>query len=233
MPQPAVPQPGELARMPLFRALPPSRIEEIQLHLHATSFPSGTNILTVEQPGEVAYIIRSGAVKVHVEQREGSDVILAILGPGEVLGEMSVVDRLSRSANVVTMEPAILLWIERAILWHLLETTPTLARNLIEILSRRLRQTNAQVQALATLDVYGRIARQLLVFAETYGERNPDGSVTIPFRLSQSDLAGLTGASRVRVNQVFVDFKQRILIDVDRRYRITLHNQSALAEYIV
>jgi CRP/FNR family cyclic AMP-dependent transcriptional regulator len=87
------------------------------------------------------------------------------------------------------------------------------------------------VQALATLDVYGRVARQLLAFAEKYGESGSDGQTFIPIRLTQKDIADLVGASRKRVNQVMVSFKNQGLISVDANGRITVHNREGLAHF--
>lgn len=88
--------------------------------------------------------------------------------------------------------------------------------------------TNAQVEALAALDVFGRVARQLLAFAQEYGEATPDGIIRIPLRLTQSDLASLVGASRVRVNQVLMTFRRQGHLSVDGDSRITVHNVAAL-----
>jgi CRP-like cAMP-binding protein len=194
-------------------------------------FPANANIISVEQPGEVAYIILSGTVKIQVEQPDGSEVILAILRPGEIVGEMSLVDQQGRSANAITMEESTLGWMNRACFWECLSTMPRLSLNLNQVLSRRLRLANEQIQSLATLDVYGRVARLLLAFAREYGEpgSGASGSRIIPFRLTQSDLASLIGATRVRVNQVLVDYKQRNWISVDPNYQITVHNFDCLA----
>ena len=199
-------------------------------YMRSTTFPAGTNIITVEQPGEVTYVVLEGTLKIHVEQADGSDVILAILGAGEVVGEMSMVDHLGRSANVVTMEPSRLCWLDRATFWECMATMPTMNYNLVFLMSRRLRLANAQIQSLATLDVFGRVARQLLAFAHEYGSATGQGDVVIPMHLTQSDLAAMIGATRVRVNQVLVDFKERKYISVDQNYRITVHNQDALAQ---
>jgi CRP/FNR family cyclic AMP-dependent transcriptional regulator len=219
-----------LGEIPLLCNLTPAELQRLKGFLHARSFPADTNLITVEQPGEVVYIILSGTVKVHVEQAAGSDVILAILGPGEVVGEMSLVDRAGRSANVVTMEESTLIWLDRTTFWDCLQSMPALTYSLASMLSRRLRVANAQIQSLATHDVFGRVARQLLVLADEYGQPAQDGSVRIPIRLTQSDIAGLIGATRVRVNQVLAWFKERGHISVDHDYRITIHNSEALAQ---
>jgi len=157
-------------------------------------------------------------------------VILAILGPGDTVGEMSLVDSAGRSANVVTLEKSELLWMDRATFQECLQTMPAVTYNLVHILSDRLRLANEQIQALATLDVYGRVARQVLAFARQYGRPTDDGGTLIPIRLTQSDIADLVGASRERINQVVVSYKRQKYIAVDRRYRITVYNKEALAQ---
>jgi CRP/FNR family cyclic AMP-dependent transcriptional regulator len=215
---------------PLFAGLTEDQLVRIKGLLRHRAFPAGANIISIEQPGEVVYIILEGTVKIHVEQADGSDVILAILGPGEVVGEMSPVEGLGRSANVVTLEPTKMAWLDRAAFREWLQNEPMMGYNLTRIMSRRLRLANAQIQALAALDVYGRVARQIVAFAREYGEARPDGSIYIPIRLTQSDMAGLVGASRVSVNKVLVYYKERKYISVDQTFRITVHNQAALAQ---
>jgi CRP/FNR family cyclic AMP-dependent transcriptional regulator len=226
-----VPPPSELSALPLFRDLPPGDLTRLHAQLRATTFPAGTTIMTTEQPGEVVYVVLNGTLKVYVDQASGATVILAILGPGEVVGEMSMLDRPIRSATAVTMEESTLLWLDRTAFTACLRTMTPLALNLVTILSGRLRVANEQIQALAALDVYGRVARQLLAFAQVYGRRAGGGDVVIPLRLTQTDLADLVGASRVRVNQVLVAFRERRHISVDQQSRITIHQPEALAEF--
>jgi CRP/FNR family cyclic AMP-dependent transcriptional regulator len=87
---------------------------------------------------------------------------------------------------------------------YLLDEFPPVARNLVRILSARVRLSDQLIQALATLDVYGRVARQLLAFAERYGRPTADSEIRIPIALTQGDIADLVGVSRKRVNQVMV-----------------------------
>jgi CRP/FNR family cyclic AMP-dependent transcriptional regulator len=97
------------------------------------------------------------------------------------------------------------------------------------MLCNRLRVANEQIKALATQDVEGRVARQMLAFAQLYGRPTREGEVQIPLRLTQGDLAGLIGATRERVNQVIACYKQRRYISVDQNYRITIHKPEALS----
>lgn len=103
---------SELGRMPVFDGLSPLELARMAGYLHVRDVQGNTSIFAVDQPGEVVYMIRSGTVKIHVEQADGSDVILAILGPGELLGEISLIDRLGRSANAVTMEHTSMAWMD-------------------------------------------------------------------------------------------------------------------------
>lgn len=226
---PALPDPLALAGLDLFYGLPAEDLAQLNDHLRRQTFRAATPVINADQPGEVVYIILDGSVKIQVAQSDGGEVILAILGPGEIVGEMSVVDSLGRSASAITLEPTTVLWMDRSTFWDSLRAIPALTYNLAEILSRRLRLANEQIQALSSLDVYGRVARQILAFAREYGEVADGGDTRIPVRLTQGDLAGLVGASRVRVNQVLVAFKRRRLISVDRSYRITVHDAAVLA----
>jgi len=227
---PAVSDTKSLGDIALFQNLATDQLDWLNQHLHRRVFPAGSNIAIVEQPGEVVYIVRKGTLKIFTQQRDGTQVILAILGPGDTVGEMSLVDSAGRSANVVTLEKSTLLWLDRTTFQGCLETMPAITYNLVQIMSNRLRLANEQIQALATLDVYGRVARQLLAFAEQYGQPTGQGSSLIPIRLTQSDIADLVGASRERINQVIVAYKRLKYISVDRNYRITVHDKAALAE---
>ena len=219
-----------LAGIDLFDGLVPEELLAVNRTLRLRKFAGGTAIMAEEEPGNAVYIVLQGSLRIHLEGAEGSEVILAILGPGEIVGEMSLVDSLTRSATVVTREPTVVAFLDRTTFWELLRSFPKLSYNLAGILSRRLRLANATIEALATLDVHGRVARQILAFAQEYGVRGTDGSLRIPLRLTQTDLAGLVGASRVRVNQVLVSYKRRRYITVDRQYCITVHNVPALAQ---
>ncbi|MFN8593139.1 MAG: Crp/Fnr family transcriptional regulator [Thermomicrobiales bacterium] len=218
--------------IPLFRGLKPA--EQRQLHelLGVSTFLAGAQIVTVEEPGEAAYIVLDGTVKVQVHHPDGTAVILAILRAGEIAGEMSLIDRCGRSATVVAMEQTRVAWLTNADFWDCLRSMPTMAFNLAGIHSRRLRLSNAHVVALATLDIEGRLADQLLALGEEYGETTANDGRRIPFRLTQADLAALVGASRVRVNQILVTWKHNNVLTVDGQHIVTLLDRRALAALV-
>jgi CRP/FNR family transcriptional regulator, cyclic AMP receptor protein len=230
---PVVPDPSTLSEFPLFRDLTTEQLTRLNDLLRRRTFPAGTNLASAEEPGEVVYLILNGTVKIFVTQADGNDVIIAFGGPGDVEGEMSVLDTVAagRSADIVTQEQTTVLWLDRINFQDCMHTMPAIALNLLRILSDRLRLANERIQALCALDVYGRVARQIQSFARQYGQRDADGIVTIPIRLTQSDIASLVGATRERVNQVMTSFKQQGYITVDRNYRISVHNLEALERY--
>ncbi|MGE0886687.1 MAG: Crp/Fnr family transcriptional regulator [Blastocatellales bacterium] len=222
--------PNEFANVVLFRDLPAAQVQELSSLLHRKSFGSGATLMTVEQAGEVVYFILSGTVKVCAENEDGSEVILSILGPNEIVGEMSALDQPMRSASVTTLEKTEVLWIDRATFHRCLLTMPRLAYNLACVLSARLRMADEQIRSLARLEVENRVARQLIAFADRYGQSQPNGDTHIPIRLTQGDIAALIGASREHINKVIVAYKERGYLSVNRQYHITIHNAQALAK---
>jgi CRP/FNR family cyclic AMP-dependent transcriptional regulator len=219
-----------LGAIPLFEGLDNNDLNWLGARARRRVFTAGANIITAEQPGEAVYIILHGTVKIHVEQVDGRDVVLAILGTGDTLGEMSLIDSSGRSASAITLEDSLLLWMDKSAFQEALRQFPAVAQNLVRILSARVRLANELIQALATLDVYGRVARQLLAFAEKYGRAEGE-SVLIPIHLTQSDIADLVGASRKRVNQVMVAFREQELVSFNASGKIVVLNRARLMKY--
>jgi CRP/FNR family cyclic AMP-dependent transcriptional regulator len=228
--RPAAPDPTLLAKTPLFAGLPPEALSRIAVLMHERTFSAGASFLTSGQPGEAIYVLVKGSVKVSTIRSDGMEVILAVLGAGEVVGEMSLADSLGRSADVTTLEESTFLWIDRTAFRSGVAESPLLTRNLAEILSRRLRLANANLLSLATLDVPGRVASQILALATEYGEEKAEG-LRIPMRLTQADLAGLVGASRVRVNQVLGYLRKRDAISVGYDGLITVLDREILSRH--
>jgi CRP/FNR family cyclic AMP-dependent transcriptional regulator len=218
-----------LSDIQLFEGLTPAQLDWVSQRAHRRVFPTGKNVMLIEQPGEAVFIILHGTVKVYTEQG-GRDAILSILGSGDLLGEMSLIDSVGRSASVVTLEDSLMLWMDKVTFNYILDNFPPIARNLVKILSARVRLSDQMIQSLATLDVNGRVARQLLAFAERYG-RDADGMVKIRITLTQSDIADLVGASRKRVNQTMVYFKEEGLVSMDADGRINIHSKEGLARF--
>ena len=221
--------PRELEKLPLFEGLSEDELARLNDLLRKRVFPAGTRVMSAQQPGEALYLLLEGSVKIQLDREDGTEITLALLGPGDTVGEMSLVEREGRSANVVTVEETTFLWMDRASFLDCLQSMSQLTYNLVRQLSSRLRLANQKIQALSTLDVAGRVARQILIFAEQYGRHEP-GGIRIPVPLTQSDIAEMVGATRERVNHAMVAFKQSGALSVDPQHRITIHDRQALAD---
>ncbi|BAJ62472.1 MULTISPECIES: Crp/Fnr family transcriptional regulator [Anaerolinea] len=205
----------------LFRGLTPQQLEWVAARAYSRTFPPGVELIVAGTPGETVYFILSGTVKIYVPQVDGTEVIVNILGPGDTVGELGVIDGGERSASVVTLERTETIWMTGEMFQEALRTIPQMNENLLRILSARVRLTTENVQAYASLDIPGRIARQLLSLAHTYG-REQGGGVFIPLRLTQGDIAELVGSSRKRVNQVMVTLRREGVLTFDTEGHITL-----------
>lgn len=222
-----VKDPSSLGEFALFRGLAPADLQRVNERLHRRVVPAGANLITAEQPGDVVYLLVEGTVKILAEQPDTREVILAFLGAGDTVGEMSLVDSAGRSANVLTIDECTFYWMNRAAFQDCLQI-PEFSNNLVRLLCARLRLANEQIQSLSSLDVAGRVARQLLAFAERYGQPQTDGT-RITLRLTQSDLAQLVGASRERVNQIMVDLRQKGLIALEPGQQVVVRDAAGLA----
>lgn len=216
----------------IFAGLNATQLDKLAPLLRRKTFAERQRLFEAESPGEVAYIIHKGFVRIEMTKPDGSELIFAILGPGDIVGEMSLLDKETRSATAIAHEPLELFAINRAVFGALFERVPEISRNLNRILARRIRIANASILAMGTMEVDGRIIQQLLTYAREYGVPAGDKAVRLPFRLTQSEIGSLVGASRVRVNQVLIDYKRRGLIAVEERHRITLLDPDALAAEI-
>lgn len=217
-----------LEAFPLFAHLSPELLTHLERDLPRRHEPTGQRILRAEETGQFAYLIESGTAKVCVEEADGRLAILALLGPGDLIGEMSLIDGVARSATVEALEDMWVRKIKRDVFEELLGL-PLFNRTLMRLLTRRLRLSNAQNRSLATQDVRGRVARQLVALAAEYGQRqDADGAIHIPLRLTQTDLAALVGSTRQRVNPTLGEFKHRGYIQTTGNCRVIVCELAAL-----
>lgn len=193
--------------------------------------PAGSRILMTEQLEDTAYIIQTGVVKVVVEQADGSELILAILGPGDVIWALTIGESPDGAHSVLPLDETNLFWVDRQAFERCLETMPLLNANLATVLARQVRLANDRIEALAGMDVRSRIVRHLLLIAREYGQPTEDdgpASVRIPLRLTQGDLARLVGASRVRVNHTMSELRRRRVVDLDKERYLRIPDLPAL-----
>ena len=217
-----------LEKLPLFQDLTADQIEQAHQVLHLKRVKAGVTLMLEDQPGDLVYIVAEGSLKI-CGRFGDNETLIALRGPGEVVGEMSVLDGMNRSANVVVQEESLLFWIGRTDFWSILWEMPPLSYNLMRLLTQRVRVMTAQVQAMSSLDMQGRLARQLILLAEEYGQPISVGEVSgtlIPFRLKQIELAAMIGASREQVNKLLASWLRRGFIQRDGQRLIVVRRQS-------
>ncbi|MBW2700948.1 MAG: Crp/Fnr family transcriptional regulator [Deltaproteobacteria bacterium] len=167
-----------------------------------------------DDSGDALFIIASGRVKVVLYGENGKEITLTFFGEGDFFGEMSLLDDMPRSANVITCEASTLVILKRSDFVAHLEESPATAINVLGELSRRLRKADEIIGNLALLDVYGRVARLLMDLAEKDGEKVEEGTL-IRKRPTQQDLASMANTSRETVSRVLGDFQKRGLLEMD------------------
>ncbi len=178
-------------------------------------------------PGGEMFIIVSGHLKVVTSDPEGRDSALNIMGPGQVFGEVTLMDGGPRSATIIALGDVELLSIRREPFIQFLETSPGSAIQLLQVLSTRLRNLTERADDIAFLRVGGRLARAVVKLAEKYGEKRIDHSVRIPFKLSQQELGDLVGATRESANKQVRGWEQERIVSQQSGH-LVIHDLEAL-----
>ena len=215
-----------LRRTRLFAELGDETLRALAEQSVERSFPRHSRLFHQGDPGTGLFVLVSGLVKVVVTSEDGEEMVLVTLGPGEALGELSIVDGGPRSASAEAMEPTAALVITRPVLLDLATRDRSLTEALLKALGGLLRRLTEQASDLVFLDLPGRVAKLLAGLAAERGSETPDG-IELDANLTQSDLAGMVGASRQSVNQILQGFARRGYLQVQGR-RIVIHRMDLL-----
>ena len=202
--------------------LPEGQLQLLTRVLSRKAYPKNSTIIAAGDPTDAMYIVVSGRLKVVMSDKEGQEVILAILNQGEYFGEMGLIAQAPRSATVTTIEPCELLTITRTDFTKCLKGNFDLTMNVIRGLVKRLREADKKIGSLALMDVYGRVARLLMEMAETI-----DGQKVVTKKLTKQDIARMIGASREMVSRVMKELQASGRIEVRAR-EILLRDSLAL-----
>jgi len=168
-------------------------------------------VFHADEAGDVFCLIQSGAVKVTMISPEGKEIILSMLGPGDFFGEMALLDDHPRSATVVATEPLEVLTIFRNDFLQILAENFSIARKILAELSKRLRAASYRIESLATMDVYGRLARFFLDLARDQGKELENGYVAV-VRPTHQSIANMIGTSRETVSRLIHDLMEKNLL---------------------
>lgn len=216
---------GLIETFGIFRGLPKDVIGE--LAGMAVTRTIGKDQLLFQKGDEAdgLYCVLSGRVRISVQSENGKEIILNIMQPGEVFGEIALMDGTVRSADASGQEQADLLLIRRRDFMALVDRSSVLARHMIDLLCRRIRWISSQVEDTAFLALSARLAKRLLLMREAVAP--VEGAVTI--RISQSEMGQMTGVSREAVNKVLQYWRREGWIDLAKG-RISLLDEDALRD---
>ena len=216
----------QVARGSFLSLLDPAECDALRELAIPRTFPRGSVLMFEQEPGERVMILVEGRVKVSRLGEEGRETLLSIRDPGEVLGELAFVDGQPRLATVTALEPVQALVISSQTFRHHLETTPRVAVALLEVETRRFRETTLKRLQFATSDTVARLCGRLVELAERYGEF-ADGSVAIVSPLSREELAAWTGGSRAAVWNALQTLRELGWVETQRQ-RIIIGDLDAL-----
>ncbi|HYZ38281.1 MAG TPA: Crp/Fnr family transcriptional regulator [Pseudonocardiaceae bacterium] len=197
-----------LTRAGIFQGVDPSAVQDLKSALEPVTFPRAHVIFAEGELGDRLYIILSGKVKIGRKSPDGRENLLAVFGPSDMFGELSIFDPGPRTSTATTVTEVQAVTMDRAALREWIAKRPEIAEQLLRVIARRLRRTNNMLADLIFTDVPGRVAKALLQLAHDFGTQE-GGMLRVTHDLTQEEIAQLVGASRETVNKALADFAHR------------------------
>ena len=215
-----------LAQHFLLAELDQSALDTLLAIANERRFTNGQVIFQKGDPGTSMMAVLEGRVRISAYSEDGREIILNMVDPGQLFGEIALLDGKERSADATAMGKTQLLILDRRDFLPFLEQNPKIAVQLIEVLCSRLRRTSEMVESIAFLDFGARLARLLVQMSEHYGKETEAG-LLIDLRISQADLGNLIASTRESVNRQLSAWTQEGVIAVDQG-KITIIDQDTL-----
>jgi CRP/FNR family cyclic AMP-dependent transcriptional regulator len=206
--------------------LSPGEVADLERRARRRRWPRGAILIHEGERSDWVLVLLTGRAKVSSFSKDGSEVVLAIRGPGALLGELAALDPRPRSATISALEPLEALVVAPEEFRAFLQTNGRVAFLLLRMLTRRLRDADRKRVEFGTYDTTGRVAQRLVELAARFGEQD-DSGVRITLPLSQEELAGWTGSSREAVSKSLRALRARGWITTGRR-AITVLDLEAL-----
>jgi CRP-like cAMP-binding protein len=176
----------------------------------------GQRIYMQGDPSDQIFLLKVGLVKISTISSDQQETILAFLYPGDVFGELAIVDDAPRDHIATAHEDVVLCALSRDLLLKMAQETPALGYHITKLMGLRLRRFQTRIEEMLCKSAHARIAHTLLDLAADYGIPDNEG-ILVPLRLNQADLGNLVGLARETVNIVLQDFKQQGLVEAGRR----------------
>lgn len=205
-----------LSGIPFFGGLEPAALVRLAASMRARRFRRGEVIFHIGDPGDALFVIVSGDVKISLPSETGDEAILATLRPGDVFGELALLDGAPRSASATAIGATETVVLPRDRFRELLATEAGFRDALLASIAGELRRLTHHVEELHFLDITGRLAARLVRLAEEGGTRLPDGAIQLRANLTQADLAAMVGCTRQSVNKLLGQFTDHGLVRLER-----------------
>jgi CRP-like cAMP-binding protein len=196
----------------VFSVLPPDLSTGLFGQSRTIELAANQVLFLAGDPGNGCYRIDEGLLKVSFVSPTGTERILAILGPGSLVGELSMIDSAPRSASVTAIRVSQVSFVSRASFDTFVQANPDIYRHIAVMLAQRLRDIDGTLAASSFLSLKGRTARAILLLAEAFGKDVGSGRILIRQKFGQSDLAAMAGIARENVSRILQDWKRRSLV---------------------
>jgi CRP/FNR family transcriptional regulator/CRP/FNR family cyclic AMP-dependent transcriptional regulator len=212
----------------LFQELNDQELELLAADFLPREFRAGEAIFHQGDPGHVLYLVESGQVRIFVNGIDGHETSVVLYGrPGEIFGELAIIDGLPRSASAVAVMDTVVHTLSRERFREYMRRWPQLALNFMQTLTKKVRYSTHQVDSLASMAISQRLARKLLELGQNYGTAEAQG-VRLNTALTQSDLASMIGATRESTNKILRQFRDDGLITLNNGQTIIIRDVEAL-----
>lgn len=210
----------------LFRGFKADERDAILGRVRTRNLKTGETVFAIGSPGDNMMAVLNGTVRISVPAPDGKELLLAILQPGEVFGELAVLDGKERSADAIANSPCTLAILDRRDILSFLEQHPAVWLKLISVLCDRLRHADQQLSEVALLQLPARLAKTMLRILKTEPRSMASpGQPTI--HLNQQELANMVGGTRERVNKCLASWRREGILKVSEG-KIIISNIPAL-----
>jgi CRP/FNR family transcriptional regulator, cyclic AMP receptor protein len=219
MPADAIDKRALLANHPLFGQLVPEELERLVAYMRLVRHPARTVLFRKGDPGTHMVVVVRGRIKVCTHSEDGKELVLNLINPGEVVGEIALLDGSDRTADAVTLTDSDLLILERRDFIPFLQRHPDSCMRLFAVLCDRLRKTSELLEEALFLEGSSRLAKRLVHLAEVFGKPVP-GGVKIDISLSQQQLGNMVGMSRESMNKQLKQWRRDGLIRIENGHYV-------------
>jgi CRP/FNR family transcriptional regulator len=211
----------------LFQGISETEAERVARLCTERKFRMGATIFSKDDPGNALFIVKSGKVRILSLSDSGAETIVHILKEGAIFGELLLSEEM-RFFTAVAGTDAVVTVLPKGSLVELLTSIPTISKNFIRLLSKRLAKVEKEFGDFGHTWSYDRLSKVLLQLCEEHGKETPTGTM-IPLRLTHEDLANLIGTTRETVTTQMIRFRRMGLVKSQDRFLVV--NKARLKEF--